>query len=155
MTVASGKWHLIETVCSTVVSEEQIVEHSLKTLWVAISNTRGVVPWGAGNAMAPPDFGGSVNPMSTRRGRLWLLHYYWHPRIFRPSYGPEHFGFEHRAGAHRKASSKLALKAKGGGRKWGIMIGASVLQFSIHSTSSMCLQYGSVLHTHTYTSYAI
>ena len=41
MTVASGKWHLIETVCSTVVSEEQIVEHSLKTLWVAISNTLG------------------------------------------------------------------------------------------------------------------
>ena len=41
MSVASGKWHLIETVCSTVVSEEQIVEHSLKTLWVAISNTLG------------------------------------------------------------------------------------------------------------------
>ena len=29
MSVASGKWHLIETVCSTVVSEEQIVEHIL------------------------------------------------------------------------------------------------------------------------------
>ena len=27
---------------------------------------RGVVPWGAGDAMAPPDFGRSVNPISTR-----------------------------------------------------------------------------------------
>ena len=27
---------------------------------------RGVVHWGAGDAMAPPDFGRSVNPISTR-----------------------------------------------------------------------------------------
>ena len=27
---------------------------------------RGVVPGGAGGAMAPPDFGRSVNPISTR-----------------------------------------------------------------------------------------
>ena len=33
--------------------------------------------------------GRSVYPISTRRGRLCpALHYYWHPRIFRPSYGP-------------------------------------------------------------------
>ena len=38
--------------------------------------------------MAPPDFGRSVNPISTRRGRLCPPHYYWHPRIFIPSYGP-------------------------------------------------------------------
>ena len=31
---------------------------------------RGVVLWGAGGAMAPPDFGRLVNPISTRRGRL-------------------------------------------------------------------------------------
>ena len=38
--------------------------------------------------MAPPDFGRSVKPISTRRGRLCPLHYYWHPWIFKPSYGP-------------------------------------------------------------------
>ena len=39
--------------------------------------------------MAPKDFGRSVNPISTRRGRLCSPHFkYWHPRIFRPSYGP-------------------------------------------------------------------
>ena len=32
--------------------------------------TRPVVPGGAGGAMAPPDFGRSVNPISTRWGRL-------------------------------------------------------------------------------------
>ena len=31
---------------------------------------------------------GSVNPISTRRGRLCPTNYYWHPLIFRPSYGP-------------------------------------------------------------------
>ena len=30
---------------------------------------RGVVPGGAGDAMAPPDFGRSVNPISTREER--------------------------------------------------------------------------------------
>ena len=29
---------------------------------------RGVVPWGAGGAMAPPDFGRPVNPILTRGG---------------------------------------------------------------------------------------
>ena len=34
------------------------------------SRCRGVVPVGARNAMAPTDFGRSVNPISTRVGRL-------------------------------------------------------------------------------------
>ena len=50
---------------------------------------RPVIPWGAEGAMAPPDFGRPVNPISTRRGRLCPPHYYRHPRIFRPSYGPD------------------------------------------------------------------
>ena len=32
---------------------------------------RGVVPWGTGGAMAPTDFGRSVNPISTRGDRLF------------------------------------------------------------------------------------
>ena len=32
--------------------------------------SRPVVPGGAGGAMAPPDFGRSVNPISTKGGRL-------------------------------------------------------------------------------------
>ena len=32
--------------------------------------SRPVVPRGAGGAMAPPDFGRSVNPISTKVGRL-------------------------------------------------------------------------------------
>ena len=51
-------------------------------------NLRGVVPGGAGSAMAPPDFGRSVNPISTRGDRLCPPNYYCHPRVFRPSNGP-------------------------------------------------------------------
>ena len=36
---------------------------------------RGVVPWGAGGAMAPTDFGRSVNPISTRGDKLYLSTY--------------------------------------------------------------------------------
>ena len=36
---------------------------------------RPVVPWGAGGAMAPSEFGRSVNTISTRRGRLCPPHY--------------------------------------------------------------------------------
>ena len=54
----------------------------------SLLQSRGVVPGGAGGATALPDFSRSVNPISTRRGRLCPPHYYWHPRIFRPSYGP-------------------------------------------------------------------
>ena len=87
--VASGKWHLVERVSSV----REIVEHSLKTLWVA--NTLG-----------------------------------------------------RRSGGIGTTAAESELTAKGGSRKWGIMIGASVLQFSIHSPSSMCLQYGRFTHTH-------
>ena len=38
--------------------------------------------------MAHPDFGKSVNPISTRGDRLCPTNYYWHTRIFRPSNGP-------------------------------------------------------------------
>ena len=50
---------------------------------------RGVVPGCAGCAMAHPDFGRSVNLISTRGDRLWPPNYYWQTRIFRPSDGPE------------------------------------------------------------------
>ena len=53
-----------------------------------LSKSRGVVPGGAGGAMAPPDFGRTVNPISTR-GQIMPLKYYWHLRLFRPSDGPE------------------------------------------------------------------
>ena len=35
-----------------------------------------------------PDFGSSVNPISTRGDRLCPPNYYWHTQIFRPSDGP-------------------------------------------------------------------
>ena len=49
---------------------------------------RAVVPECAGCAMAHPDFGRSVNPISTRGDRLCQPNYYWHTQIFRPSDGP-------------------------------------------------------------------
>ena len=49
---------------------------------------RPVAPWGAGVAMAPPDFGTSVNPISIL-GVDYAPHHYWHPQIFIPSDGPE------------------------------------------------------------------
>ena len=50
--------------------------------------SRPVVPGCAGCAMAHPDFGRSVNPISTRGDKLCLPNYYWHTRIFRLSDGP-------------------------------------------------------------------
>ena len=50
--------------------------------------SRPVVTGCAGCAMAHPDFGRSVNPISTRGDRLCPPNYYWHTRIFRPSDGP-------------------------------------------------------------------
>ena len=52
-------------------------------------NLRPVVPGCAGCAMAHPDFGRSVNAISTRGYRLCPPNYYWHTQIFRPSDGPE------------------------------------------------------------------
>ena len=39
-------------------------------LWCQLFIVRGVVPGGDGSAMAPPDLGRSVNPISIRGGRL-------------------------------------------------------------------------------------
>ena len=50
--------------------------------------SRPVVPGCAGCAMAHPEFGKSVNPISTRGNRLCPPNYYWHTQIFRPSDGP-------------------------------------------------------------------
>ena len=52
---------------------------------------RAVVPGCAGCAgcaMAHPDFGRSVNPISTRGDRLCPPNYNWHTRTFVPSDGP-------------------------------------------------------------------
>ena len=51
---------------------------------------QGCRSWGCRgcHAMAHPDFGRSVNPISTGGDRLCPPNYYWHPRIFRPSDGP-------------------------------------------------------------------
>ena len=42
---------------------------------------RAVFSEGTGSALAPPEFGTSVNPIPTRGGRLCPPHYCWHPRI--------------------------------------------------------------------------
>ena len=44
--------------------------------------------------IAPPDFGESVNPISTRKGKLYPPYYYWHSEIFRLSYGPDMYANE-------------------------------------------------------------
>ena len=49
---------------------------------------RPVVPGCAGCAMAHPNFGRSVNPISTRGDRLCSPNYYWHTWTYRPSDGP-------------------------------------------------------------------
>ena len=60
----------------------QQIQHALQLL-------RGVILGGAGGAMAPPDFG----TISTSGSRLCSPNnIYCHPRIFRPSYGPELHG---------------------------------------------------------------
>ena len=45
-------------------------------------------PWVCRVCQAHPDFGRSVNPISTRGDRLCPPNYYWHTRIYRPSDGP-------------------------------------------------------------------
>ena len=63
------------------------MQHTLHTLTkYTLGLAYKLVLVGAGGAMAPPDFGRSVNPISTR-GQFMpttLLT----PQIFRPSYGP-------------------------------------------------------------------
>ena len=59
----------------------------LSILWVAVID-RAVIPGCAGCAMAHPDFGRSVNPISTRGDRLC-------PPIYRPCNGPAYNGCRH------------------------------------------------------------
>ena len=66
-----------------------------ESLWPQVFNSnamtsfdRPVVPGCAGCAMAHPDFGRSVSPISTKGDRLCPPNYNWHSRIFRPSKGP-------------------------------------------------------------------
>ena len=47
-------------------------------------------PW---CAMAPPDFGRSVNPYLNQGGQIIPTKKYWHPRVFRPSDGPGSYVF--------------------------------------------------------------
>ena len=43
---------------------------------------------GAEGAIAHPDYGRSVNPISIRGDRVCPSNYNWHPRVFKPSYSP-------------------------------------------------------------------
>ena len=56
-------------------------------LWLSVRPTISALNY-TEQACRPQIFGRSVNPILTRRGRLCPPNYYWHPRIFRPSYGP-------------------------------------------------------------------
>ena len=47
---------------------------------------------GQGGKFPPPDFGRSINPISTRGSRLCSPHYYVPSRIFRPCDGPDRDG---------------------------------------------------------------
>ena len=74
--------------CSSAPRFPSLV-HALFTM--SLVYIRPVVPGGARGAMAPPDFGRSVDPISTREG---VSDYAWHwhpppPSIFRPSYDPD------------------------------------------------------------------
>jgi hypothetical protein len=51
--------------------------------------SRPVVPGCARCAVAHPDFGRSVNPISKKGDRLCPPNYYWHTQIFRPSDIPD------------------------------------------------------------------
>ena len=62
-----------------------LIQNTYTATFNAMYVCRGVIP---GRAMAPPDFGRSVNPISTSGDRLCLPNYYLHPRIFSPSDGP-------------------------------------------------------------------
>ena len=55
-----------------------------------INSLAGPSQAGGWGALAPPPvFGQTVNPISTRGGRLYPPQYYEPPRIFRPCDGPE------------------------------------------------------------------
>ena len=74
---------VVEAVVSMVEAVVSVVEAVVSMVEAVNSGLLSLgVPW-----MAPPDFGRAVNPISRRSG-LCPPHYYWLPRILRPSYGP-------------------------------------------------------------------
>ena len=85
---------------------------------------RPVISGCAGCAMAHPDFGRSVNPISTRGGdRLCPPNYYWHTRIFRPSDdGPVESVFffcrSHLCYRGSQGCSNLNFQTNWGEKKW-------------------------------------
>ena len=94
-TAKIGQKHLLENKILDNISEiHNFVTYQITFLLTCQPHTRfefqirPVVPGCAGHAMAHPDFGRSVNPISTRENRLCPPNYYWHTRIFRPSDGP-------------------------------------------------------------------
>ena len=99
-TQASWKSNL-KTVPDPLRKEERFiwpVHWNIFSVSHSYSNQTGCIHWivfrpvvlgCAGCAMAHPDFGRSVNPISTRGNRLCPPNYYWHTQIFRLSDGPE------------------------------------------------------------------
>ena len=75
-----GAWHNSSN--SSVWSVWKFLKKLVKSHHVY----RAVVPEYAGCAMAHPDFGRSVNLISTRGDKLCPPNYYWHTRIFSPIY---------------------------------------------------------------------
>ena len=61
---------LLQTRIPLGLKEQLYPSSNLIFLFVCPTKFRGVVPGGAGGAMSPPDFGRSVNPISTKGGRL-------------------------------------------------------------------------------------
>ena len=81
-------------------SPKEVLNHKLE----CFPHSRGVVP---GGAMAHPDFGRPLNPISTRGDtgdRLFPSNYYWHSRIFRPCDAPEPVGADY---AHNITTRKV------------------------------------------------
>ena len=96
MLLARNKVLILTKTATCIKFESPICQchaNSVNTLFPCGFRVRPVIPRGAGGAMTPrlPYFGSFFNPILTRRGRLYPPHYYWHPRIFRPSYGPERY----------------------------------------------------------------
>ena len=54
------------------------------SMYIVLTYLKARRPW---VCQVCPDFGRSVNPISTRGDRLYPPNYYWHTRIFRPSDG--------------------------------------------------------------------
>ena len=59
----------------------------------------------------PPDFGRSVNPISTRGGHIIPTQYYVPPQIFRPCDGPVTYTFSNLRSINEKVSTDFNLYA--------------------------------------------